>query len=66
MDREGRRATVMMNTDDEQPEREPVPRALRERFDGLKPIRPIACKKPAAKTEEPRPLPKRGRLARLD
>jgi len=39
-------------------------RVWREEFDGLKPIRPIAYKKPA-KTEEPRP-PKRGRLARLD
>jgi len=30
------------------------------------PFRPVAYKKPAAETEEPRPLPKRGRLARLD
>ncbi len=49
VDGEGRRAKVMMNADDEQPEREPVPRAWREEFDGLKPIRPIAYKKPAPK-----------------
>jgi hypothetical protein len=36
-----------MSTDDEQTERRPVPRAWREEFDGLKPIRPIAYKKPA-------------------
>ena len=35
-----------MNDDDEQPEREPVPRAWREEFDGLKPIRPHARRKP--------------------
>jgi len=52
--------------DHEQPGRRPFPRAWREEFDGLKPIRPIAYKKPAAKTEEPSPLPKRGRLAWLD
>jgi hypothetical protein len=55
-----------MMSDDERPDRGPTPRAWREEFDGLKPIRPIAYKKPAAKTEEPRALPKRGRLARLD
>jgi len=35
-------------TDDEQTNREPVPRAWREEFDGLKPIRPHGRKKPAA------------------
>jgi len=38
-----------MSTDDEQTEREPVPRAWREEFDGLKPIRPHGRKKPAPK-----------------
>jgi hypothetical protein len=38
-----------------------VPRVRLEEFDGLKPIRPIAYRGPAAKTEEPRPLPKGGR-----
>jgi len=37
-----------MNDDDEQTERTPIPRAWREEFDGLKPIRPHGPKKPAA------------------
>ena len=40
---------MMMNADDEQPDREPVQRAWREEFDGLRPIKPIAYKKPAPK-----------------
>jgi hypothetical protein len=33
---------------DEQPASRPIPRSWREEFDGLKPIRPIAYRKPAA------------------
>jgi hypothetical protein len=36
-----------MMPDDQRPDRGPIPRAWREEFDGLKPIRPIAYKKPA-------------------
>jgi hypothetical protein len=38
-----------VTTDDRQPEREPVPRAWREEFDGIKRIRPIAYRKPTPK-----------------
>jgi len=44
-----------MNAADEQ-DRQPVPRAWREEFDGLKPIRPITYKKkPAAPKVDERP-----------
>ena len=33
-------------------------RAWREEFDGLRPIRPIVYRKPAAKSEEPQDEPK--------
>lgn len=41
----------MNNIDDEQ-DRQPVPRAWREEFDGLKPIRPIVYRR-APKREDP-------------
>jgi len=47
-------------TDAEQTDREPVRRAWREEFDGLKPIRPIGRKKPAPKE----PLKEARRLER--
>src|SRR5271165_2900708 len=42
-----------MSDDYEQPHREPVPRAWREEFDGLKPIRPRM--RSHATTDPPRP-----------
>jgi hypothetical protein len=39
----------MTDADDVQPDHQPVPRAWREEFDGIKPIRPIACHEPAPK-----------------
>jgi len=44
----------MNDTADEQTDREPIPRAWREEFDGLKPIRPIGYKKPALALKEAR------------
>jgi hypothetical protein len=44
-------------TDDDQPRHEPVPRAWREEFDGIKPIRPVAYKKPAPKEPLKEPGP---------
>jgi len=44
----GRDNDRTITDDDEQPQREPVPRSWREEFDGLKPIRPHGRKKPAA------------------
>jgi hypothetical protein len=38
-----------MSTEDEQ-NRQPVPRAWREEFDGLRPIKPIVYRKPAPGT----------------
>jgi hypothetical protein len=43
-----------MSTDDEQPEREPIPRALREEFDGLKPHRPHSYESPEERREHAR------------
>lgn len=60
MDREGRRS-VNVSINDEQPDREPIPRAWHEEFDGLKPIRPIAYKKQAM-TKEPLALKEARRL----
>ncbi|MGO9058893.1 MAG: hypothetical protein ACLQU2_16100 [Candidatus Binataceae bacterium] len=41
----------------DQQDRQPVPRAWREEFDNIKPIRPIVYRKPTAKSEEPREKP---------
>src|SRR6266436_270696 len=46
--------TAMNDTNDEQPDRSPIPRAWREEFDGLKPIRPIAYESPAERSEHAR------------
>lgn len=42
-----RRARIPgLSVNDEQPERHPIPRAWREEFDGVRPIKPITYKKP--------------------
>jgi len=56
-----------MTDADEQPDRHPIPRALREEFDGLRPIKPIAYKKPAPKANEgdsEQPIPQRRKSSR--
>jgi hypothetical protein len=40
------RLRKMNDTDNEQPECQPIPRAWQEEFDGIKPIRPVAYRKP--------------------
>ncbi len=42
----------MKDTDEDEQPRQPVPRAWREEFDGIKPIRPIVYRKPAPKADE--------------
>jgi hypothetical protein len=43
-----------MTSDDEQPERQTVPRAWREEFDGIKPIRPRSYESPEQRSEHAR------------
>jgi len=54
-------------TSDDTDERGPIPRAWREEFDGLRPIKPIAYKKPAPKANEAdseQPSPQRRKSSR--
>jgi hypothetical protein len=50
-----------MNNVDDTEDRMPIPRALREEFDGLKPIQRIAYRKPGMKRAEAKPRKRKSR-----